>query len=420
MSSGSGLWTRNFVLLCQAQLVSQFGNQAFTIALMVWTVETTHSATMSGMMMMAGVLPVVVLAPLTGTFVDGHRSRLGIIKTCDLVNGVVISLLALGFVAAPSPWRPAILFVAALLVGVCNAFFDPALNTFVPDLVARDQLEAANAFRQSARQVTVLVAQGIGGILYALVGPAMLFLFDGVSFLFASATESLIHVDRRSTEVFRSTPHNGARGFSRAAVADGFGYIKAQPGMMGFLITSALFNALLMPMSLLLPVYATAHLGTGVRWYGFLLAAISAGAIVGCTIAGARRLKGSGSARRALLTASYATLGLALAVAGQIRSPWIAIGIMFTTGVLSGIINVLVVSIVQRRTSPEFRGRVLGLHTMMTRALVPIGLVGGGAIADLTGRNVPLVYGICGSLALASVTVLAGRPSTREFLARDY
>ena len=192
MSNVPRLWNRNFVLLSQAQLVSQFGNQAFTIALMVWTVEATHSATMSGLMMMAGVLPVVVLGPLTGTFVDRHRSRLGIITTCDLLNGLVISLLALGFVAGPSPWRPSMLFAAALLVGVCNAFFDPALNTFVPDLVPRDQIEAANAFRQSSRQVIVLVAQGLGGILYALVGPAMLFLFDGLSFLFAGATESLI------------------------------------------------------------------------------------------------------------------------------------------------------------------------------------------------------------------------------------
>src|SRR5207249_2255664 len=83
-------------------------------------------------------------------------------------------------------------FAAALVVGVSNAFFDPALNAFVPDLVPRDQIEAANAFRQSSRQVTVLVAQGLGGILYALVGPVVLFLADGLSFLFAGATESLI------------------------------------------------------------------------------------------------------------------------------------------------------------------------------------------------------------------------------------
>ena len=85
---------------------------------------------------------------------------------------------------------------------------------------------------------------------------------------------------------------------------------------------------------------------------------------------------------------------------------------------LAGIINVLVVSIVQRRASGEFRGRVIALQIMMTRVLVPIGMVGGGAIADLTGRNVPLVYAICGgTLALTSVVLLAARPTTRAFLA---
>ena len=57
------------------------------------------------------------------------------------------------------------LFTAALLIGVCNAFFDPAVNALTPDLVPPDRLEAANAFRQSSRQVTGLTAQGLGGML---------------------------------------------------------------------------------------------------------------------------------------------------------------------------------------------------------------------------------------------------------------
>ena len=186
--------------------------------------------------------------------------------------------------------------------------------------------------------------------------------------------------------------------------------------MVGFLITGAVFNALLMPISVLLPVYATRYLQVDVRWYGFLLAAIGAGAIAGCTAIGAARSKLTGPARRALLIAGFAGLALALMVLGQIRSLWFALAILFATGVFSGTINVLVMSITQRRTSSEFRGRVIGLQTMMTRVLVPIGLVGGGAIADLTGRNVPLVYGICGALALVSVLLLASHRSTRAFL----
>ena len=118
------------------------------------------------------------------------------------------------------------------------------------------------------------------------------------------------------------------------------------------------------------------------------------------------------------MIAAYVTLALALGVLGQIQSRWVALAIAFTTGVLAGIINVLVVSIVQRRAAGEFRGRVMGLHAMMIRVLVPIGMVGGGGVADLTGRNVPLVYAICGgTLALTSVILLAARPATRAFLA---
>jgi len=440
--SAGRLLNRNFLLLSQAQLVSQFGNQAFTIAMMAWTIETTHSATMSGLMVLAGVIPIIVLGPLTGTLADRPGARLRIVATCDLASGALLLLLAAGFVAGPAAWRPAMLFGIALLVGVCNAFFEPAVNALVPDLVTRDRIEGANAFRQSSRQITILAAQGLGGILYAVVGPAILFLIDGVSFLFAGATESLIQPDR-SAEASEGVASRVGRPFQgrqrgRACpevyrgerpalqrcphglsgrVIEGFRYVAAQPGMIGFLITTSIFNALIMPVAILLPVYAAANLKADMRWYGFLLGAISAGAIAGGVLAGGRRLRESGSSRRVVLIGAFAGLAFALAILGQVRSRELALAIMFVTGALSGLINVLVLSIVQRQTAAEFRGRVLGLHTMMTRVLVPVGLVGGGALADLTGRNVPLVYGVCGALALVNVILLAARRTTRTFLA---
>jgi DHA3 family macrolide efflux protein-like MFS transporter len=427
------LFNRNFVLLWQAQLVSQFGNQAFTIALMFWTAEAMHSATMSGLMMMASVLPLIVLGPLTGTFVDGRRSRLRIIATCDLLSGAFATLLAVGFLTGPDAWRPTMLFSAALLIGVCNAFFDPAVNALTPDLVPADQIEAANALRQSSRQVTVLGAQGLAGILYALLGPAALFLLNGLSFIFAGLSELLIRPASRSSasaaggRYGETTPKlasilasEGGRvrkpGFY-ANVADGFRYVAAERGMVGFLVTTSVFNALLMPVSVLLPVFATTVLGADVQTYGFLLAAIGAGAIAGCAAIGAAQSVLTGPGRRRLLITAFAGLGLALMLLGQVGSLPAALAILFVTGVLSGAINVLVMSIIQRRTSGEFRGRVIGLHTMMTRVLMPIGLVGGGAVADLTGRNVPLVYAICGGVAMATVLLFGSRPATRAFLA---
>src|SRR4029077_15233062 len=121
--------------LWSAQLVSQSGNQAFLIATTFWTADALHSATMTGLMLAAGVLPLVILAPLTGAFADRLRSRLRIIVACDLVRGGLAVLLAIGFLVGPGGWRPGMLFVTAALIGVCNAFFDPAINAFIPDLV---------------------------------------------------------------------------------------------------------------------------------------------------------------------------------------------------------------------------------------------------------------------------------------------
>ena len=410
------LLTRNFVLLWQAQLVSQFGNQAFLIAMLFWTMAATQSATLGGLMLMAGVVPVILLGPLTGAFVDRQRSRLRVIVACDLSSGALVSLLVVGLLIAPASWHTPMLFAVALLIGVCNAFFEPAINALVPDLVARDRIEQANALRQSSRQITGLVAQGLGGILYALAGPLVLFLLNGVSFLIAGATESLVVPARANP----APPAEGAAQVRPSPrflgdAADGFRYVASQPGMVGFLITASIFNALLMPVMVLLPLYATVSLQADAEWYGFLLAAISAGAVVGGALIGA--LGTNGPSRRAVLIAAFAGLAIAIATLGQVHSRWIALAIGGVTGVLSAMINVVVLSILQRQTPGELRGRVLGLHGMMTRVLMPLGLVGGGAVADLTGRNVPLVYGVCGGLALLSVTLLVARRSTRAFLA---
>lgn len=417
------LFNRNFLLLSQAQAVSQFGNQAFSIATAFWTMQVTGSATMTGLVLMAGVLPVVLLAPFTGTFADRRRSRLRIVVVCDFLCGLLLFLLATGFLLGPPDWRPAMLFAAALTLGTMSAFFDPAVSALLPDLVAREQIERANAVRQSSRQVIGLSAQGVGGVLYALVGPIALFVLDGVSFLFAAASEMLVRAPEAprpacspKREARRWVPPQGrpVAAFLTETAA-GFRYVQSQPGMMAFLLLASVFNACLMPVTVLLPVYATSYLNADVRWYGFLLSAISAGALAGCLLVSAVTL--TGRARRTLTIGALASLAVALSLLGQIDSPWLALVLAFVTGVMSGVVNVMVISILQRQTSEAFRGRVIGLHAMSTRALVPIGMVGGGLIADLTGRNVPLVYGACGALALIAVALLAGRRSTRAFLA---
>src|SRR5439155_21942720 len=100
------------------------------------------------------------------------------------------------------------------------------------------------------------------------------FVIDGLSFLIAGATEMLIRPPR---SLNRDDPQSAVR-IPRSdrgpapgvlgQAAEGFRYVAAQPGMIGFLLASAVFNALLMPITVLLPVYATTSLHADVGWYG--------------------------------------------------------------------------------------------------------------------------------------------------------
>ena len=404
------LLNRDFVLLWQAQWVSQLGNQAFSMATVFWTAATTHSATLTGVLMAASMVPTVVLAPVGGALVDRY-TRLRILITCDAARGVIAILLALAFVVSPPADRFILVVLATFALGVFSAVFGPALAASVPDLVPGRRLEWANAFQQFSRQASGLLGQGAGGVLFQALGAPALFLLDGLSFLFAAASESWVRLPE--TPGRRDARVRG--GGILADMREGFVHVCGRPGLLAFMGLAAVLNLLLTPMAILLPTYVTENLRADARWYGFLMAAIGAGSIVGYALAGRCSPQGRGRARAVL--GLMASLPLVIALLGLIRQKWIALAVIFVTGVLSGAINILVMTTMQRGTRREIRGRVLGLFATVTRVLMPIGMVAGGVVADATRRNVTLVYSACGVLAAAAVLVVASQSTTREFLA---
>jgi DHA3 family macrolide efflux protein-like MFS transporter len=355
------------------------------------------------------MVPLMLLAPFAGAFVDRH-SRLRVIVACDLGRGVIVSVLAIAYLAGPVSARTGEVFVAALLLGIFEAFFAPAMTACIPDLVPRHRFEAANGFQQVSSQIAILVGRGFGGALYQALGPVMLFVVDGFTFFFAGASTLFIRQPRG--QVLRLDAAK-APGTVLVETMAGIRYLLGRSGMFGFLLAASIFNALLMPVSVLLPVYTTDYLVADVRWYGFLLAAISAGSVCGGVAASTMPIKETW--RGSLVVGAFISLAL-LVILGQQRERWVALALLFMTGLMAGLMNVLILSIIQRSTTAEFRGRVRGVQLTMAYLFAPVGLVGGGALADLTGRNVPLVFGVCGLLAMASVLTLFSRRATRRFL----
>ncbi len=410
------LFNRDFTLLWQGQLVSQLGTQASTIAMMYWSMQATGSATLLGMLGLAGALPGVLLGPVAGTVADRH-SRRGIIVLSDVVRGLAVLAVAAALFLRPADTRLAvgIIFAVALLSGTVGAVFRPAIGAAIPDLVPPASVAAANSLRQVSVQASGFIGQAVGGVLFTLLGAPLLFFVDGVSFLFSAGSELFIRIPQRLPERTRSWRE--ALAVYRADTMAGLRYVWSRPGMRAFVITASAFNFLVVPVFVLLPFFVSDQLHRHADWYGFLLSALSAGAVVGLVLAGALRLEGR--RRSAVLSAALVGAAALTALLGLVTVPVLALAVCFLMGVGLGMVNVFVITLLQLGTPGEMRGRVLSLAMALSQAAMPLGMALGGIAGDLTGKDVGLLFGVCGGAATLLSLGAATRPAFRRFLSGE-
>lgn len=412
------LWNRSFTILWLGQTISQLGNPAFNIGAMLWMKEMTGSASLMGLLMTAGTIPVLLLSPFGGTFADRH-SRVRIMVWTDLLSGLLIAGFAAFIWLRPHDTAVGIplLFVTSVIVGIVRAFFMPAAGALIPDLVPREKLPAANSMNQLSLQGSLFTGQAVGGVLYKAFGASILFCIDGVSYLIAAVFTLLIPRDVRPAPAPGAAEAFSFRQFV-GETAEGFRYVWAQKGQRDFLFVASLLNFLAMTGFVLFPFYVERYLGVGKSWpswYGFLMAGVSVGMVVGFVGAGALRLTGSTRARGVLTSlVLYPVFFGSLAF---LRHPVPALVAVVLGGVSTGFINVYLITLAQASTPAELRGRVMAFLGLLTGGLMPLGMALGGIAGDLTDKNAPLVMGVCGILAMLSVLLLGFRRPCREYLA---
>jgi MFS transporter, DHA3 family, macrolide efflux protein len=456
-------FTRGFVLLWQGQLASQLGHQAFLIAAAYAALEATGSPLWVAAVMVAATTPIVVLGPLGGTIADRH-SRRSILILTDVARAVAIGGLGAFYLWWPdvSTSHVRLTVMVAAFGGTMGALFAPAVQAFIPDLVPGERLAAANSVNQISIQTSVLVGQASGGLLYAAWGPSGLLIFNACTFAYAALAAWCIRVpprprppraplaargetpvshrgrrgapparrdDREYREYLREEQrsrrgciagrmplafHHGLLGaMLRQYVADtreGVAYVWARPSMRAVLAVFAGVNMLFMPVVVLLPFYVSDAAGGGPAWYGFLLAVAGAGALTG-SAASAIVLPRVRARGRLVRLAVAGIGGSVLLVSTHVL--WLALGAFAVIGVLSSMINVIVVTRFQATVPSEMRGRVMALIVSLSTAATPIGMALGGVLGDLWRDALTMVFAGCGG-AIILVAAAATRASGFE------
>jgi MFS transporter, DHA3 family, macrolide efflux protein len=402
-------FSRGFILLWQGQLAGQLGHQAFLIAAAYATLEATGSPLWVAAVLMAATTPLVVLGPFGGAIADRH-SRRSILILTDAARAVAIGGLGAFYLWWPdvSTSHVKLAVMVAAFGGTMGALFAPAVQAFIPDLVPGERLAAANSVNQISIQASVLLGQATGGLLYAAWGASGLLIFNAGAFAYAALAASFIRVPPAPR-----LPRGPLGVMLRRYVADtreGVAYVWARPSMRVVLAVFAGVNMLFMPVVVLLPFYVSDAAGGGPGWYGFLLAGAGAGALTGSAAAAIvlPRVRTQGR----LVRQAVAGIGCAVLLLSS-HVLWLALGAFALIGLLSSVINVIVVTRFQTTVSSEMRGRVMALVVALSSAATPIGMTLGGVLGELWRESLTMVFAGCGG-AIILLAAAATRASGFE------
>ena len=187
------LFNRNILLLIQGQAVSLFGSQAFYIAITFWIKHVSNSPALMGTYLMVTGLPAILLGPVAGTVADRYGRR-WILVVCDLICAITMIALAALLLSSGRTGTDTLawVFAASIVLSVCGCFFQPAINSMIPDLVPTTSLMRANSALGAISQLVIFAGKALGGILLRVLGAPLMFLLDGLSYLFSAITELFV------------------------------------------------------------------------------------------------------------------------------------------------------------------------------------------------------------------------------------
>jgi MFS family permease len=365
---------RNYRLYYVGQLVSLTGTWMQHLAQAWLMYRLTGSSLMLGLVGAAGLLPNLLFSLWGGVLADRlpRRTLLIAAQSLALLQALVLGVLTLG------GWvTPAQLIALAFLLGVVQAFEMPARQSFVSQLVPREDLPNAVALNSSLLHLARFIGPAIAGPLVAWMGEGPVFLLNGASFVAVLVALAAMRLPVRPGEG-REEEVTGSGG----GLIAGLHYVRAHPTIRAALGMVAVTSLLGSSAVVLMPVFAAEIFGSGAKSLGWLLSALGVGSLVGAlTLAHRGTVKGlerwiaamAGLAGLAfLLFANMPGLGGALLVL-----PWASYAM--TTLIASS--N----AYLQLNVPDRLRGRTMALFTIALHGMMPLGQLVLGTVAEFAG-----------------------------------
>jgi MFS family permease len=396
---------RDFRYLWLAQSSSVIGDCIVIVALALFVIELTGSATDLGLVLAASSLPLVAFLLLGGVWAD-RLPRHRVMVVTDLVRFTLHALLAaLIFTGAVRIWQ---LIAIEALFGTAEAFFRPAANGLLPQTVPEEEIQQANALSSLSNNIGEFAGPALATALVLGLGAGWAFALDAATFLLSAALLSRVRPRRRavvSSPVTERGPGLAPEGAPAPAgvwadIRDGFREVRSRDWVWATLAAFcvALFTGLA-PWFVLGPVVAREQYGD-IGIYGVVSAVLGIGTIAGSLLGiGWRPRFPMRAAMLAILLWPAAAVLYALGATLYLVLPTMLIG-----GGGIALFDVWWMTALAERIPADKLSRVSSYDWMVSLALLPLGYVLAGPLASALGAVEVLI----GGSALAAVALALG------------
>lgn len=374
----------NYRLWFAGQLVSLVGTWMQTTAQGFLVYQLTSSPVYLGIVAFAAGVPSWIFMLYGGVVADRIPRRTILLVTQSLMMIFAFILAALTFTGLVQAWQ---IVVLAFGVGVANAFDAPARIAFVRELVDKESMGNAIALNASMFQLATVVGPAVAGLTYALVGPALCFTLNGISYLAVIVALALMKIPVELTSRHVSSGLHALR--------EGLRYVGEHTIIRTLILIAAVISLFGMGYVALMPAWAVDVLGGNAATNGLLQSARGVGALIGALMIASL---GNFKKRGKLLMVGGLLFPVLLIIFALINTTWLSLLVLVAIGWSFMVFFNMLNTVLQSTVSDELRGRVMSVYSLTFFGGMPVGALLAGIIAEQIGEPLTVILGALISL----------------------
>ena len=396
----------NFRLYWTGQLVSLIGTWMQSVAQGWLMHRLTSSPFMLGLLASCQFAPVLVFSLWAGVIADRVDKRRLLLITQGLAMAQAVAMALVTSAGIVQPWM---VLVLALIFGVFNAFDLPARQSFLVEMVGKEDLSNAIALNSAAFNAARVIGPAFAGILVALIGEQGCFWLNAVSYV--AVLYSLWRI-----QVVRHIAAPAEEQHVLHYLRDGARYVWRNHPIRNLLGLLGVTSGIGFQYLVLLPVYTRDILHAGAGVYGMLVSAFGVGSLLSAVVM-TRQLDRWDLRRNLLIGLSAAGVGMAVFSWSRVLALTAAMGLLAGFGLILYVASTN--TMLQHSVEDRYRGRVMSFYTLMLIGTAPLGSLLVGSVAQRFGA--PVATSISAAALLGGaiwvfyrLRVIAAREAARQ------